>query len=1054
MKKKSNLNFISNPELHLSLSKKLRRVSRPFHLYILLPLHFYLYLFIIPIIAFLLAACQSPSAAKLEVKKEIIKTYPYSDPDPVPILVRGGMWGKGARLYPYHFIDRMSLVGQDQEWTVVTLENPFIKVEILPDVGGKVWGALDKGTGKYFIYKNHVLKFREIALRGPWTSGGIEFNFGIVGHSPSTASPVDFITRKNKDGSLSCVVGTWDWPSRTRWSVAINLEPDKVYFTTNSLWINYTPYFQSYYVWMNAAIRAADDLQFIMPGKYFIGHNYSVPLQPWPKDVQGRDLSWYKNNNFGSSKSYFTVGEYRDFFGAYWHEDEQGFGHWAHYQDVPGHKTWIWSLARDGAIWEDLLTDSDGQYCEPQAGRLLNQSDHGHFFPLSSDRWSEIWFPFHNIGPLKAASPQAALNVEKKSESELEIKIFPFQDLTEPLVIQNNQGTIYEEIISLRAGKPWSQTISFNNDLAEYKISLGDKLSYSSSPTTYEFKKPLVFQNYDRSTLQRQFLRALRFEKERNLVEAFQEYRALLEKEPDFLPALTRLSELYLRRGEVEQALESARMAVSLDMYDGAANYVYALAARCKGQNTEAKEALSWAARDKAFQGAALNQLAEIFLGEGQFRLAIEFAQRALATNQENIPSLQLLALAFRKKGEQNKAQQILSQIEELDPLNPFMKLEKYYWFQPTPENWQKFRSFIRNEFPEETILETALYYHRLNQNQEALHLLTKINHYPTANYWLSYLLREKDKTQSENYLSKARSLSPYLVFPFREETIPVLKWAIAKDPSDWKGKYYLALLLWSKGRKGDAEELLVSCGEMPDYPPFYIVRGNFLKEKDREAAQKDFLRAVELRNHEWRNWHYLIRYYLEANLEAKALEAAEKAFTLFPDDMFIRADLVEALMVNNKYNRAAQLLEETTFLPSEGATKIHQLYVECHLQLGLQQFKQGNIRPAIRHFQKAKTYPEHLGTGQPFDPDWRLQDILLGISYEKLGEKELATRHFQKVKDYTFDHWAEKQPYHSLAAIFLIRKMKITKAVELLKRFPLPDNLESYYQVIINELK
>ena len=998
-------------------------------------------------------ACGSPSAAKLEVKKEVIKTYPFSDPDPVPIMVRGGMWGKGARLYPYHFIDRMSLDGQGQEWTVVTLENPFVKVEILPEVGGKVWGALDKTTGKYFIYKNEVLKFREVALRGPWTSGGIEFNFGIVGHSPATATPVNFTTRRRRDGQLSCIVGTWDWPSRTRWSVEISLEPNKVYFTTRSLWTNFTPYFQSYYVWLNAAIRAGEDLQFILPGQKFIGHNYSVPLQPWPVDGKGRDLSWYKNNNFGSSKSYFTVGEYRGFFGAYWHDDQQGFGHWAFYQDVPGHKMWIWSLARDGGIWEDLLTDSNGQYCEPQAGRLLNQSDHGHFFPLYSEEWQEIWFPYHLIGPLKAASPFAVLNVEKKGEKEIEVKIFPLQEISEKLKVENSQGLIYEEEIFLKAGKPWAKNISTKTFLGEYKINLGDKLAYSSSPQSGKFQKPLVFQNYDRSSLQRHFLRALKLEKERNLAEAFREYQALLGQEPDFLPALVRLAELYLRRGEVARAFELSQKAVAIDMYNGPANYVYALVARAKGLNIEAKEALTWAARDRAFQAAAYNQLAEIFLSEGKLRTALEFAQRALGSDPQGIPHQQLLALILRKKGETKKAQEVISKIEERDPLNPLTKLEKY-WRDPTPGSWKKFRSFLHEEFPEETILEVALYYYRLNQLEETLHLLQKIDYYPPASYWLSYLLRHQDQDQSAYYLKQAQSLSPYLVFPFREESIPVFKWAIAKQPNDWKAKYYLALLLWSKGREEEAEQLLASCGNASDYPPFYIVRGYLGKHKSLPSAQRDYERTVSLEKKDWRNWHHLLRFYLEVNQKEKAFETAEKALTLFPDDMFIKVDAVEVYMANQEYQRAAQILEETTFLPYEGATKIHRLFVECHLELGLSNLRQGDLRQAIRHFQKAKSYPERLGTGQPFEPDTRLPDILLGICYQRIGEAKLAQRHFQLVRDYTLQHWSQKSPYQGLAAVFLIRKFKMTKAVELLKKYPITEKLRKYYDFIIREIR
>lgn len=68
-------------------------------------------------------------------------------------------------------------------------------------------GAVEKSTGKEFIYFNHVVKFPDVAMRGAWTSGGIEFNFGIFGHTPSCSSPVDYLTRENADGSTSCFVG-------------------------------------------------------------------------------------------------------------------------------------------------------------------------------------------------------------------------------------------------------------------------------------------------------------------------------------------------------------------------------------------------------------------------------------------------------------------------------------------------------------------------------------------------------------------------------------------------------------------------------------------------------------------------------------------------------------------------------------------------------------------------------------------------------------------------------------------------------------------------------
>ena len=177
------------------------------------------YWVIISILIFSIPTQQICPAASVKETTETIKTHPYGDPDPVPIFIRSSMWGLGARLYPYHFFDGFSKDGVDKDWKVVTLENPYIEVSVLPEVGGKVWGATEKSTGLEFIYKNKVMKFRQIALRGPWTSGGIEFNFGLVGHTPSASGAVDYMTGKEPDGSVWCVLGAMDLPTRTRWSV-------------------------------------------------------------------------------------------------------------------------------------------------------------------------------------------------------------------------------------------------------------------------------------------------------------------------------------------------------------------------------------------------------------------------------------------------------------------------------------------------------------------------------------------------------------------------------------------------------------------------------------------------------------------------------------------------------------------------------------------------------------------------------------------------------------------------------------------------------------------
>ncbi len=307
-----------------------------------------------------------PGRATVREFKKVFRTYPFSDPNPIPEV---------GRIYPYFRFEGYTDTPVDREWTVVELENDHLRVMILPEIGGKIWAAFEKSTARSFIYNNQVVKFRDIAMRGPWTSGGIEPNYGIIGHTPNCATPVDYATRTDADGA-TVVIGVLDLLTRTPWRLVITLPHDKAYFTTRSVWHNATPIEQPYYTWMNAGIKAAGNLELVYPGTHYLGHGGEV--FPWPiHPGNGRNLAFYEQNDFGPYKSYHVFGRYSDFFGAYWHDDDFGMGRYSTRDDKLGKKAWIWGLSRQGMIWEKLLTDADGQYVEVQSGRLFNQAAEG-----------------------------------------------------------------------------------------------------------------------------------------------------------------------------------------------------------------------------------------------------------------------------------------------------------------------------------------------------------------------------------------------------------------------------------------------------------------------------------------------------------------------------------------------------------------------------------------------------------------------------------------------------------------------------------------------------
>ena len=349
------------------------------------------------------------AGAHVETGVVTMKTYPFSDPDTIPATE--------TSRYPYFRYDGTTAEAKLSVWQTVALENDRIRVVLLPEVGGKVWSATDKVTGRDFLYVNHVMKFRDIAMRGPWVSGGIEYNFGILGHAPSSSTPVDWCARTNSDNSVSCFVSAPEYITRTTWQVEVRLGADADAFETRVKWFNASGLPGPLYHWMNAAYSLDGNPEFKFPGKNVVGHEGEVELRNWPIDEKGRDLSVYRNNAFGGPKSYHVLPGNSGFYAIWW--PEKGFGsfHRSLSYEKFGRKIWLWALSREGGIWEDLLTDADGQYTELQSGLCFNQPRWGNyktpfkhptFAPGMTMSFSDCWGPVRSLSEIEEdiAAPQ------------------------------------------------------------------------------------------------------------------------------------------------------------------------------------------------------------------------------------------------------------------------------------------------------------------------------------------------------------------------------------------------------------------------------------------------------------------------------------------------------------------------------------------------------------------------------------------------------------------------------------------------------------------------
>ena len=993
-------------------------------------------------------------SAQVATFKEVLinmKTYPYSEPNPIPDI---------GIIYPYFRFDTYTTSSVNQDWKMIVLENDYIKVWIIPDIGGKIWGAVEKSTGREFIYFNHTVKFRDIAMRGAWTSGGIEINFGAIGHAPTCSSPVDYMLRRNNDGSVSCFLGALDLPSRTRWSVEVLLPADKSYFITRSKWDNTSLTEQSYYHWMNAAIKTAGNLEYIYPGKNYLGHDGRA--FSWPVDVRGREISWYEKNNFGTYKSYHVFGSYTDFFGGYWHDDDFGFGHFARYDDTPGKKIWIWGLSQQGMIWEDLLTDNDGQYSEVQSGRLFNQAEaastltpfkHRDFNPATTDLIEEYWFPVNGTKGLKNGIPAASINLARENR-QLILRVCPNIKMSAQIEVKSAGSVIFAQQIQTIPQKTIKLMIDSELTVSECTVWLNGQLVFDGNPDHSYTLRPTqrpADMNWD--SAYGHYIQGKEWERQRRYQKAQDEYNRCLAIEPYFVPALDGRAGLLFRDGDHKKSQKSALKALAVDTYDGQANYYYGLSSLALGDTASALDGFSIATATLNYRCAAYNALAGIYLARQNYDVALDYAQKSIRYNSENSNAQQLEVMALRLSKKTEQAEQKLAQMELSDPLNHFYRIERYI-AKPNKQNEQELKKYIRNEFPFQTFLEYAIGYYSVGQIKTARSILELAPKSVVVNYWLAYLLHlQGDEDRAMTYLNDALSAEPNLVFPYRNETKTILEWAL-KTKDSWKTKYYLGLIYQRQLNTEKALSIWGGCKEDPDYYPFYLARVKVNMPRDSAAVIRDLKLAMQYGASEWQAGYAIAGIYERLGKIQMALAVAHKYYELNPANYYMGLQYARYLNKVGQYASSLEILKKITVLPNEGATAGRVVWRNSNLNLAVDAYKNEQYSDALLFADEARRFPENLGVGKTYFTDERLEDFVSVLCYDKMNKKSEAAVFEKKIIETISDRKAEI-PWNSgdLITAFLLRKQnKNDDAVKLVERLETmnPDQVGTRWGIAI----
>ena len=200
---------------------------------------------------------------------------------------------------------------------------------------------------------------------------------------------------------------------------------------------------------------------------------------------------------------------------------------------------------------------------------------------------------------------------------------------------------------------------------------------------------------------------------------------------------------------------------------------------------------------------------------------------------------------------------------------------------------------------PQETFLELAIWYYAIGCNNECEKVLELAPQSAEVIYWLSFLHQSK---------VNLNNLDLNLVFPFRSETAIVLE-ELLKNQNVWLLKYHLALIYKDRNRIEESKKLFISCGNEPNYPPFYAARAEIFKDST-SMAITDLQKALELDN-QWRYRELLAEYYINHQQYEKALPIAENFYHSHPQDYIMGMLYAKTLLLNKKYKECDAVLSK-----------------------------------------------------------------------------------------------------------------------------------------------
>jgi tetratricopeptide (TPR) repeat protein len=961
--------------------------------------------------------------------------------------------GSSGKVYPLPFIDRIAEQRQPVEWDAIYLENAFLSVMILPQLGGRIHAGLDKTNGYDFFYRQDVIKPALVGLAGPWASGGVEFNWPQH-HRPATFMPVDVEIEHHQDGSITVWCGDHDPMARMKGMHGVCLHPDRAYIELKARVYNRTQSAETFLWWANVAARVHEAYQSFFPpdvtcvadharrsmsayplcADRYYGVDYGgrarrgipseeVPAQYVPPHCGGsapveyapNDLSFYAN--IPVPTSYMCVGSEGDFFGGYDHRAQAGFIHIADHHISPGKKQWTWGNHEFGYAWDRSLTDADengehAPYIELMAGVYTdNQPDFSFLMPGETKAWSQYWYPIQKIGAAQEANLDGAVSLRVEA-GKMRIGVSVSRAFAGATVSVHARGKKLRGFtVDLAPGASWVKEVSLPEGVveADIRIHVGAAdgstiIFYQPQPRPKTAELPPATEPAlpaDIASSDELYLTGLHLQQYRHATrDPMLYWRECLRRDPGDARCNNAVGLWHYHRGEFATAEAYFRKAIerltarNANPYDGEAYYNLGLTLRHLNRSREAYAAFAKAAWNEAWKCASHQALAELICENNDWTAALDHLERGLRLNTDHLWLRNLRVAILRKLGREAEAEAQLAANRALDPLD---WCARFLAGEPVSCDTQSLLD-IALDFSRGGFLGKVTAINIVNYAISKPDAGTA----PLVHYYLAWLytgLGEDEASLAQCLL--AAKASPDYCFPARLEEIAILENAMRLNPKDARAPYYLGNLFYDRRRHHEAIKLWERAARLD--PTFSVVWRNLgigyfnivhapLKAR---AAYNKALKANPADARLLYESDQLRKRMGEkparrlAELEGRLDLVAQR------DDLCI--ELCALLNQSGRHIEALALISTRKFQPWEGGEgKALGQHIRTHVALGHIALDRKDAATAREHFERALTSPQNLSEAKHLFASRTDVHYWLGAALTELGDKAAARRHWK----------------------------------------------------------